>query len=656
MKSFATARRLTRLTFVFLATTLLPLHIDAAFAAQGKCVVGKTKCAAKEAAALLKCEQKAETPGKPTDPNAGGCVDKAQAIFDGGSVPADGCFEKLEAKIPNDCVAIDNTVGAGNVVEACIASLVAAIDPPPLDQNKCGVGKKKCVGKLLKALLKCEAKAQTPGKPTDPNAADCITKAKAKFNGLFPADGCFQKLEAKDGNDCLSPLANSAALEALAEACANNLVAATETPPVCVPGATSSCYTGSPGTAGVGLCVSGLQTCESDGLGFGACIGEVLPSAEVCGDAIDEDCDGSTAGADLDGDGWTTCQNDCCDTASGACTSPALVNPGAIEVVGNGVDDDCDVATSDVTPASTCSAAAKFSSVTATNLANGMDLCQTTTANPPLMARTWGLISASMLRVSGGALTVGELAFAQNSQSAVLVDYGSVVVPQEGTTMVGLSTGIMRDAGDPGFVNPIDGTSFGNSRDESFNSAVGPLGTFVSAHGSALAPAQCGAVACPLGTTAHDGVLLRLAVRVPTNAQSFSYDMRFFSADYQTFQCTSFNDYFLTLLTTGAVGIPADHNIALDSYLRPVNVNSPDLAVCSGNGKNCNACPSGTADLAGTGMAAPVNGGGTEWLTMSAPVVPGEIITLDFLIFDVGDGSYDSLALLDKFRWTTTDQ
>ena len=34
-------------------------------------------------------------------------------------------------------------------VDACVASLVAAIDPPPPDQTKCGAGKKKCVAKYL---------------------------------------------------------------------------------------------------------------------------------------------------------------------------------------------------------------------------------------------------------------------------------------------------------------------------------------------------------------------------------------------------------------------------------------------------------------------------------------------------------------------------
>ncbi|HRZ79243.1 MAG TPA: hypothetical protein P5044_04480, partial [bacterium] len=44
-------------------------------------------------------------------------------------------------------------------------------------------------------------------------------------------------------------------------------------------------------------------------------------------------------------------------------------------------------------------------------------------------------------------------------------------------------------------------------------------------------------------------------------------------------------------------------------------------------------------------------GGGTKWLTTTAPVVPGETITLKFAIWDTGDTQVDSLVLIDNFRW-----
>jgi len=74
---------------------------------------------------------------------------------------------------------------------------------------------------------------------------------------------------------------------------------------------TRSCYSGTAGTAGVGTCLSGTQTCTVGA--FGSCIGEIIPAREWCGDALNTDCDAAAtdsaegclaAGAEtrLDGD------------------------------------------------------------------------------------------------------------------------------------------------------------------------------------------------------------------------------------------------------------------------------------------------------------------------------------------------------------------
>lgn len=60
----------------------------------------------------------------------------------------------------------------------------------------------------------------------------------------------------------------------------------------CTPGDTVSCYDGLPETLGVGVCVAGLATCLADGTAYGTCVGQVLPGAETCSNAGDEDCDG----------------------------------------------------------------------------------------------------------------------------------------------------------------------------------------------------------------------------------------------------------------------------------------------------------------------------------------------------------------------------
>ena len=52
---------------------------------------------------------------------------------------------------------------------------------------------------------------------------------------------------------------------------------------------TQSCYGGPIGTAGVGTCVNGTQTCAVGA--FGTCVGQIQPRADVCGDSLDTDCD-----------------------------------------------------------------------------------------------------------------------------------------------------------------------------------------------------------------------------------------------------------------------------------------------------------------------------------------------------------------------------
>ncbi|APR87236.1 Tryptophan synthase alpha chain [Minicystis rosea] len=60
----------------------------------------------------------------------------------------------------------------------------------------------------------------------------------------------------------------------------------------CTPGTTASCYSGPPGTEGVGNCVAGTKTCNDDGTGYGPCVGEVLPQPESCYTREDDDCNG----------------------------------------------------------------------------------------------------------------------------------------------------------------------------------------------------------------------------------------------------------------------------------------------------------------------------------------------------------------------------
>lgn len=410
----------------------------------------------------------------------------------------------------------------------------------------------------------------------------------------------------------------------------------------CVPGMTKPCYQGSPGTENIGPCKGGVQTCNAMGTGWSACEGQVLPRYEICANSIDEDCNGTADDAgDADGDGWPMCNGDCCDSVAQGCANPKLINPGAFEVVGNGVDDDCNAATSDVTPPAACSTTAKFTGVNGVDVANAIEICQYTTENQQLATRKWGLINAYQLLANGNTPSASELASIKDKQTAVLMNYGTGgIVPKKGATMAGLSSGYMRDINDPSYPGFPDTDNLSIST---------PPAAYLAAYGGAL-PASAGCSGnCPAGTGAYDGTNIRLRIRTPTNAQSFSYQFKFISYEYWVYSCTQYNDFYLALLKSDAPGLPADKNISFDGANNPVSVNNGFFDVCVAKG--CYTCPAGYGELAGTGMDSSNYGGATKWLTTEAPIKPGETMELEFIIFDVSDGALDSVTLLDNFQW-----
>ncbi len=60
----------------------------------------------------------------------------------------------------------------------------------------------------------------------------------------------------------------------------------------CIPGEYADCYTGPAGTIDVGLCEGGQRQCNPDGVGYGPCVGQVVPAADLCDTPEDDDCNG----------------------------------------------------------------------------------------------------------------------------------------------------------------------------------------------------------------------------------------------------------------------------------------------------------------------------------------------------------------------------
>lgn len=63
----------------------------------------------------------------------------------------------------------------------------------------------------------------------------------------------------------------------------------------------------------------------------------------------------------------------------------------------------------------------------------------------------------------------------------------------------------------------------------------------------------------------YDSINLKVKIRVPTNANSLTFLIKFLSTEYPVWACTQYNDFFLGLLyrdTDPSGYTPADHNIA----------------------------------------------------------------------------------------------
>lgn len=433
--------------------------------------------------------------------------------------------------------------------------------------------------------------------------------------------------------------------------------------PECEPGDVDDCYEGPAGTEGVGACEAGTHTCSDEGL-WGVCIGAVEPVAEVCGNDIDEDCDGSTEPVDADGDGWTTCNGDCCDDEIVGCIDAHLVNPGAFEVPDNEVDDDCDGDIDEAEPI--CDTGLASDSSEPLDFAAALDLCQTTTENAALEERTWGVISAELTLADGSAAPM-------SVQHAIRPAFGDGISPSGGDSLVVLSSGHAAAPGQtaPSYAAFESGQNLGTS--------VGAPEDWIAANGGEFPATGCEGANPTDNTDANDSVMLKLRVRVPTNARSFTARMFFFSAEYPEWVCSQYNDFFVTLVDSEAIDNPDDHNIAIldeGGQQFPVGLNilktAPNLfAVCESGDVGCQGdlpaashdCAAGPGLLAGTGFDAidsgnscngngfPV-GGATGWLEMSGNVEPGETMEIRFAVWDAGGHLFDALVLLDDWRWS----
>ncbi|GAC1351762.1 MAG: hypothetical protein NVSMB1_07930 [Polyangiales bacterium] len=330
---------------------------------------------------------------------------------------------------------------------------------------------------------------------------------------------------------------------------------------------------------------------------------------------------------DNDGDGWVF-KEDCNDNNK-------EVNPGAYEVLGDGVDNDCDGLIDNPEP--DCdNALLKYDTADPLDFARSMGLCRFTKAEATGKEKRWGVIKAELVRADGTS-TLDLI------QSGVLKKWGANVGPRQGKNFAVLSSGTARTPDYPGWIEPLTPSFQGTSEVDP------PVGW----------PKNSAGCQDPTNKKANDSANLKLTIRVPTNAKAFLFDFDFYSSEYITYVCSMFNDSFVAILDSKA---PLDakyaKNISFDAMGDPINVNSGFFEVCtpgtSTTGMKVFACAKTTKELEGTGFTddlSPTENGATSWLETRAPVVPGETITLQFMIWDTEDHILDSTVLLDNWRW-----
>lgn len=356
----------------------------------------------------------------------------------------------------------------------------------------------------------------------------------------------------------------------------------------------------------------------------------------------------------------------------------AASDPAAGTLGGAGPADDdggAAVTTGAVDVTAACDTALAVDDSNAASFAKAIGICTTAAA------QGFGLVSASYSRAFGST------ALPHAGQWGLLPKFGNVIKPREGVTLGALSTGYAREYDNPQGVlvnargrcdwSGLPGACpVGIASDFVNSSPDGSLDGMNYPTGAAPPGFPKSGQNCIQDNNVNDMIDVKLVLQAPMDATGFQFDFDFYSSEWPNFVCSTFNDAFVAYLTSSGL----TDNISFDPNHNPVAVNNNYFDRCTtGTPLGCNrtngdtpdaplsasTCAGGAAELDGTGYASTAKtlcnngsdvtatlGGATGWLTTQAPIKPGEQFTLEFMIWDAGDGILDSTVLIDHFQWT----
>jgi hypothetical protein len=353
--------------------------------------------------------------------------------------------------------------------------------------------------------------------------------------------------------------------------------------------------------------------CADDGLCCyaGAC---GAPMDELC-DGKDNNCNGDTdEGCNDDGDSFCDAEmlvlgkpTICLDGPGDCDDTNDAIYPGATEVAGDGIDNDCDGATDEV---EACPGPCTGNTVEAYLCALEMCLAPQ-------------VISAQFHSPSGDTI---------DTAWAAVEHFGNA--DNDLSPWAGSSYGLL-----------ASGPATGSSHSTDLKGGNGVPDPFAND-----------------GYTTHDNVEFTVQLQAPQAALGFSIDYIFMSVEYEEYIGSSFNDKFYIILNGPTTTGGQAEVINLTACSNPANyydiidpVTGEKLCFMAINTAFSEPCSAVTTSIAGTGFecgpADSAHGSSTGWLSTAWPVASGEIVELTFHIHDTSDGIFDSEVILDNFQW-----
>ena len=158
------------------------------------------------------------------------------------------------------------------------------------------------------------------------------------------------------------------------------------------------------------------------------------------------------------------------------------------------------------------------------------------------------------------------------SSTAILSTFGTVLVPREGYMLGALSSGS---------ATATDSDTGPYFKGEEERHAGACRRRDRERRGRASRDSRRRPVAATVSSEVNDVIDLKVQIRVPTNANGFSFDFNFMSGEWPDSVCSTFNDSFIAYLTSKAFNGGNPGNISFDTSGIPISVNNNFFQACT---------------------------------------------------------------------------